>query len=228
MNPSGAIRILWLAVFGFAALRLAADGSHPVVDRWLSAMTNITTWRARVTQTRHLKALTRPLTAEGRVWFSAPDSFRWELGDPPQSIVLRAGDTLTLLSPKLRRAETMSMAQDSRGPAGDLTALLNAGFPRDAADFHKRFELVEAMTNGPTYTLRLRPQSSSARRMMPSIAIELESAGLQLQATEMTFADGSRLRNAFADVVTNAPLSSDLFHTNLDSSWKVVSPGGGR
>lgn len=222
------IRFLRFALMGLTIASLAAAESNPLLDRWLAAMTNLSTWQAQVTQTRHLKALTQPLTARGRVWFAAPESFRWELGEPPQSIVLRSGNEMTLLSPKLRRAERLSTAQSSRGPMGDLTALLDAGFPRDAAGFHKRFELLEVATNGPSYLLRLRPQSVAARRMMPAIAIELESTGLQLQATEMTFADGSRLRNDFTATITNAPLSSDLFRTNLDSSWKITEAGGGR
>jgi outer membrane lipoprotein-sorting protein len=61
--------------------------------------------------------------------------------------------------------------------------------------------------------------------MLPALALELDPSGEQLKATEMTFADGSRLRNDFSAVVTNAPLSDALFRTNLDAGWKVT---GGR
>src|SRR2546427_2688379 len=61
---------------------------------WLSAQTNIQTWSADFTQTRTLKSLTQPLTGTGRVWFAAPNRFRWELGNPAQTIAVRQPDEM--------------------------------------------------------------------------------------------------------------------------------------
>jgi outer membrane lipoprotein-sorting protein len=209
--------------------RLAADpAANPLLDRWLGATTNLVTWQATVTQTRHLKALTQPLVSTGQVWFAAPNSFRWELGVPPQSIALRSGHELTLLSPRLRRAEKHVLGNAAGGPVNDMMGLLDAGFPRDAAEFKKRFELVDVVTNETALVLRMRPQNATARRMMPSVVVELAPLEFQLRATVLTFADGSRLRNAFSDAITNAPLSPEMFRTNLDSTWKVTTGGGAR
>src|SRR5215212_5339848 len=60
-----------------------------IVKTWLNAQTNIQTWTAEVTQIRALKTLTQPLKAAGRVWFTAPNQFRWEIGNPAQTIALR-------------------------------------------------------------------------------------------------------------------------------------------
>jgi hypothetical protein len=57
--------------------------------------------------------------------------------------------------------------------------------------------------------------------MMPALAVELDAAGGGLKATDLTFVDGSRLRNDFSAVVTNTPMSPELFRTNLDAGWKV-------
>ena len=89
---------------------------------------------ATVVQTRTLKALTEPLTASGRVWFAAPDRFRWELGDPPKTIALRVSDEMIVIYPRLKRVERYRLAGDQTGPWRDALALLEAGFPRSQTD----------------------------------------------------------------------------------------------
>src|SRR5216684_501252 len=79
-------------LFLFLALicgNLSAADSESALTMWLASQTNIQTWSAEVIQTRALKSLAQPLTATGRVWFAAPNRFRWELGTPPQTIALR-------------------------------------------------------------------------------------------------------------------------------------------
>lgn len=208
-----------------AGTAVAGPAEDAMVEHWMASATNLVTWQATVVQTRHLKALTQPLVSTGRVWFAAPNSFRWELGVPPQSLALRSGNELVVLSPRLRRAERHDLGSSGPGPMNDLMALLDAGFPRDLAGFRRRFDLSGVVTNGSGVVLRMRPQDASARRMLPALALELDPSGQQLKATEMTFADGSRLRNDFSAVITNAPMSDALFRTNLDAGWKVT---GGR
>jgi outer membrane lipoprotein-sorting protein len=206
--------------------RLGADAAEPdpLVARWLASATNLTSWTAGFTQTRHLKALTQPLTTTGQVWFAAPARFRWELGQPAQSIVLREGDELLVLSPRLKRAERYHLAASAPGPLRDALALLDTGFPRSAAEFHGRFDLLGLVTNENSYGFRLRPRAAAARRLLPELRLEADRNDLHLTATELTFADGSRLRNDFTNAVANQPPAVALFTTNLDASWKLSPP----
>lgn len=201
----------------------AAD-ADAVLGRWLSAQTNVTTWSADFVQTRHLKALTQPLTASGHVWFAAPDRFRWELGRPPLSIALRAGDELLVLAPKLKRAERYPLAEAAQGPMKDALALLDTGFPRDAAEFRRRFDLLSLSEEGATYAIHLRPRSASARKLLPEITVVVAAEGFALAATELRFADGSRLRNDFTNAVKNAVIGPDRFTSPVDATWKVTEP----
>ncbi len=223
-GPSWRMKWMWAGVL--AALCLvhrvpAGPAEEAWVSRWLASATNLVTWQAGVTQTRHLKALTQPLVSTGKVWFAAPNSFRWELGDPPQSIALRSGDLLTVLTPRLKRAERVALGSAAGAPVNDMLALLDAGFPRDPEAFAKRFEVTGVSTNAGVVRLDLKPREASARRMMPALAVELDELGWGLKGTDLTFVDGSRLRNEFSAVVTNAPMSPELFRTNLDAEWKV-------
>ena len=195
-----------------------------MLGRWLARQTNVTSWSAEFVQTRHLKALTQPLTTPGRVWFVAPDRFRWELGAPAQSVALRANDDLLVLAPRLKRAEKYSLAAFAQGPMKDALALLDTGFPRDAADFRRRFDLLGlGQTNG-TYAFRLQPRAASARKLLPELTIIVSTNDFSLSGTELVFTDGSRLRNDFTNTVDNPVIDPALFQAPLDATWKVTEP----
>lgn len=207
--------------------------AKPPLELWLAQTQELKTWESSFVQTRHLKALTQPLTTAGRVWFAAPDRFRWELGDPPQSLVLREGDVLQVLSPRLHRAERLSLTNVAAGPMREALALLDTGFPRAAGTFQQQFKLLSTRTNlvaggGTAYAFRLQPKVAAARRFLPELTVEVATSDLQLTATELLFADGSRLRNDFAGARLNLPVDPERFRTNLDASWKIVNPGASK
>ena len=53
-------------------------------------------WSGDFTQTRTLTVLNQPLVSHGKVWVK-PGEFRWELGQPAQTIVLRRPDQLLII-----------------------------------------------------------------------------------------------------------------------------------
>lgn len=227
----------WLVLAVVSRLWAAApDASTPrgaaaPLEKWIERARELKSWEARFVQTRHLKALAQPLKTAGRVWFAAPDRFRWELGEPALSLILRDGPNLRVLSPRLHRVEELSLTNAAAGPMRDAMALLDTGFPRDAAAFHQQFKLLSTRTNQsanglPVYAFRLQPKAAGARRFLPELAVEVTVADLQLTATELLFTDGSRMRNDFEDAVVNPPINLELFRTNLDASWKTVGPAG--
>jgi len=100
--------LTWALVIGpWAFQPTAAFGTEAGawLAGWISAQTNLQTWSAEVTQTRALKTLTQPLIAQGRVWFAAPNRFRWELTSPSQTIAVRQPEQMLVIYPRLKRAE---------------------------------------------------------------------------------------------------------------------------
>src|ERR1700691_1955963 len=74
-----------LLVLVAAVTRATADDAQ--YDRWMEVQTNLQSWTGDFTQTRSLKVLAQPLITPGKVWVR-PGEFRWELGQPVQTIVL--------------------------------------------------------------------------------------------------------------------------------------------
>ena len=223
-RPGASLAASLVAAVCVLGATASASNTNSVLAAWLGSQTNVQTWSAQVIQTRSLKSLTQPLTATGRVWFAAPDRFRWELGDPPQTIAVRQADQMLILYPRLKRAERYPLGGGRTGPWRDTLALLEAGFPRSRAELESRFRVVAESETNAIHEVTLQPRSASARRLMPQIRIAFATGDFTLRATELQFADGSTMRNAFTNSVLNPPLDDSRFAPEVDATFKVIEP----
>ena len=180
-------------------------------------------WSADFIQTRQLKVLNQPLVSTGQVWVT-PGEFRWELGQPVQTIVLRQPDQLLIVYPRLKRAEKYPLGAVPSGPIKDALALLDATLPRDRATMEKSFRLVAAAETNSILEMTLQPKSDSARKFISEIVIGFHTNDFTIAATEMKFADGSSLRNDFTNVVLNQPIQPDRFQMKLPPDYSIVEP----
>jgi len=194
----------------------------PLVQSWLNAQTNLKTWSADFTQTRTLKSLTQPLTSTGHVWFAAPNRFRWELGDPAQTIAVRAPKELLVIYPRLKRVEHFPLVGQT-GQWRDALALLEAGFPHSEAEMQNQYNILSQKVVDGICKLTLQPKSESARRMMPQIEIDFDTKTFALRGTELHFADGSTMRNDFKNPELNPRLDEKLFAPEI-VDYKNVEP----
>ncbi len=214
-------------IFGALAFhsRLVAD-TNAALDAWLASQTNLVTWQADFTQTRALSTLLQPLKASGHIWFAAPNRFRWELGSPPQTIAVRQPTEVVIIYPRLKRVERYPLDSAAGGPWKDAMALLDAGFPRSRAELDRAFIIGALTETNDLRTLALQPKSAAARKLMPEIQLTVGRGDNVLRATQLRFADGSTLRNDFANVVTNAALDTALFNPVIGKDYQVSQPAG--
>ena len=209
-----------------ASTAIHAADTPANLDAWFNQQSRIVSWQADVIQTRSLRSVSQPLTNSGRIWFQAPNSFRWELGSPARTVATRQGNQLLLLYPAFERAELYSLGPNSRGPWRDSLALLEAGFPRSRDQLLASFELLTTETNGPNLQVTLQPKATAARRWMPRVHVTLALQDLALVATELVFADGSQLRNTFANPTLNPSLDPSLFSTAVPKGYQLTQPSG--
>ncbi|HEY5232655.1 MAG TPA: outer membrane lipoprotein carrier protein LolA [Verrucomicrobiae bacterium] len=216
---------LFLVLAIFSALQsVRADETNSVLDSWFAAQKNVQTWSADFTQTRALKTLTQPLISKGHISFAAPDDFRWELGQPAQTIALRQGDEMFVIYPRLKRAERYPMGANAPQQWRNTMSLLEAGFPRDRKEFDSQFEILSLMETNDAWQLALQPKSAFARRMMPELRIGLATNDFSLASTELIFVDGSRMRNDFTNAILNPAMDENLFKWSPPADYKVTEP----
>ncbi|HUE37696.1 MAG TPA: outer membrane lipoprotein carrier protein LolA [Candidatus Acidoferrum sp.] len=215
-------RYLWILPL-LAATALRAADYEAQFNQWFAAQTNMQNWSADFTQTRSLMALSQPLTSHGKVWVK-PGSFRWELGQPPQTVVVRTPDELLIMYPRFKRAELYPLDKIPAGPIKDAMSLLDVSLPRDRGSMEEHFQLLSATETNSTLQMTLQPKSASARQFIRDIIIGFHTNDYVIADSEMQFSDGSTLRNDFTNVVFNQPMDSKLFDTNVPSDYSVVEP----
>lgn len=218
------IRVLLAVMLCSGATALAESADDPVLSTWLDAHANLKTWSADLVQTRHLAALSHPLISTGRVYYSQPGLFRWELGQPPETIALRSTNELLLVYPGLKRAEHYPLDRDSGGPLRDVITLMEAGFPRDEDSLRKQYTVSTDNAGNESCRITLKPRAATARKLVARVSLVFQTNVFTLAESEIEFADGSRLRNTFTDSISNEPFPSDLFSTNLPPDYKRVEP----
>jgi outer membrane lipoprotein-sorting protein len=214
---------LSLLLFLSASARPAAEPGA-LLDQWLAAQTNFHTWTADATQIRHFTTLAQPLASTGKVWMAVPDHFRWEVGQPAQTIAIRQPDQLILIYPRLKRMEKYPLNDKQPGMWKEALALLEASFPRSRAELESRFRVVSVTESNSLAQIELQPKSAAARKFMSAIRVTLRTNDFLLTATELNFSDGSSMRNEFRNVQINAPLPEGIFDAKAEEGYKVVEP----
>ena len=219
-------RSLWifcLTAVGLGAATFAgAQDTNALFEKWLAVQTNLQSWTGDFTQTRSLKVLAQPLVSTGKVWVR-PGEFRWELGQPPQTIVLREPSQLLIMYPMLKRVEKYSL-DNPPAQLKDALSLLDATLPRDRATMQKQFRLLAAAETNSVLQMTLQPNSVSARKFIGEIIIGFSTNDFSIALTEMKFADGSRLRNDFSHVVMNQPVDDARFELKVPADFTVRDP----
>jgi len=156
---------------------------------------------------------------------AAPDRFRWELGQPPQTIAIRQPTELYLLYPRLKRAEKYALAPDKAGPWREALALLEASFPSSRAQLESRFTVLSVSHSNQVAQVVLQPKSSFARKFMAEIRVGFSLDDFSPTCTELKFSDGSTMRNDFSSSRINMTLAPGLFEPELPPGTSVVEPG---
>jgi len=226
VKAGNAKKIPWFPgflIFLFLATRLPAADYDAQFNQWFAVQTNLQSWAGDFIQTRTLTVLNQPLVSHGKVWVK-PGEFRWELGQPAQTIVLRRPEQLLIVYPRLKRAEKYPLDAVPSGPIKDALALLDASLPRDRATMEKNFQLLSATATNATLQMTLQPRSEAARKFIGQILIGFRTNDFTIAATEMQFADGSKLRNDFTNVVLNQPIESRLFEADVPADYTVSEP----
>ena len=212
-----------LLAFLLAPSALRATDYDAQFNKWFEVQTNLQSWSGDFTQTRTLTVLNQPLVSQGKVWVKRGE-FRWELGQPAQTIVVRTPDQLLIVYPRLKRAEKYPLGAVPTGPMKDALALLDASLPRDRAAMEQNFRLVSAALTNSILQMTLQPRSEAARKFIGEVIIGFHTNDYIIASTEMKFADGSKLHNDFTNVVVNQPPDPKLFEADLPADYTVSEP----
>ena len=205
-------------------LSASAADTNVFINQWLAAQSNLKTWTADFTQTRTLKTLKQPLRSQGHLIFAAPNNFRWQLGDPAQTIAIRNSNEMSVVYPKLKRVERFPLAGAGNEPWRDALALMDAGFPTSRAELDNRFKLVSLQFTNDLAQITMEPRSAMAKKFMSDVQLSLRTNDFSMTANQLQFSDGSILRNDFTNAVKNPSVDANSFDAKVSSDFTIVEP----
>jgi outer membrane lipoprotein-sorting protein len=129
-----------------------------------------------------------------------------------------------VIYPRLKRAEKYPLAGTGGGEWRDTLALLEAGFPRDQADFNARFRLLSLTQFESSWLLTLQPRRESARKMLHQIQVGFSTNDFSLTLNALEFADGSSMKNVFTNAVLNPAIDKTVFDWKPPPDFKITEP----
>ncbi|NOY00941.1 MAG: outer membrane lipoprotein carrier protein LolA [Verrucomicrobia bacterium] len=188
------------------------------VEKWLERMKGTKSLEATFVQQKYLRTLRAPLTTTGHLWLQYPDNFRWELGDPPSTIAIRNRDTLTVLKPKKKRAQRISLISENAKDGGQVPTSIHSmskTFPRSMEELTEHFVILNIEREDKVYELTLKPKDKKLTLVMRRLVFFIDVKKYHLHAFEIQFRDKSRVRTTFTKLIFNPVIPAGLLKPDL-------------
>lgn len=192
---------------------LVAAPDLQIVEKWLQTNANTKSLKVEFTQTRSLKAIKSPLSQSGILWLDyATNRFRWQLGDPPKTIVVSLGEKIAVMRTPLKRVEYREPGQGTSNSSG--FSGLTGGFPKTMAEFQKKYRILDTMVKGNAYDIVTQPLGSESEGVS-QFTFVVDKERFLLRGLVIELKDGSSITSSFQRVDRNIEIANDLFAPDL-------------
>ncbi len=167
----------------------------------------VTSVSARFSQEKHMQILTKPLISQGRFYFQAPDSVRWEYTSPVRSVLL-------MQKGKIKRytAGSKGFAEDAGGPVDSMQFVLQEIGRWSKGQFTGSEYFSADLKGGKGAHIILTPKEKGIAAMISRIVITLspDRPGV-LQSVNIVEGERNYTLFEFTDAQINSPIGETLF-----------------
>ena len=197
--------VLFLSAVTIAGLVAAVPGHSQDWASIKEASSNIQSVKAEFLQKRHLQILKDPLLSEGRFFYLASGSLRWEYLSPLRSVMLQKGDNIRLyhFSEGAWKEEMTQAVEARRMVLAEMSQWFRGRYEESKIFSH-------AYSPGPPGRILLTPKEG-INRFILGIEIVLSDRPGVIDRVEITEPGDSATRIAFKNVEINVSFPSKLF-----------------
>ncbi len=194
------LTMLITAVLFFAGIAPAQD-----LTSLKEAFRSIRSVKAEFLQKRSLPILTKPLVSEGKLFFSMPDSLRWEYVSPLRSVMLQKGNKIQVynFSEGVWKPEMSQAVEARRMVLAEISHWFQGRFDESKAFKH-------SYSPGPPERVIL-ISKEGINKFISRIEIVLSSKPGVIDRVEIEEPGDSRTSIEFKNVEINSSLSSGIF-----------------
>jgi len=203
LNLCGYLRIIISFVLISSLPLTAAADSFEQLRR---DSANIKTIKADFVQKKIMKILTKPLVSEGRFYYAAPDSFRWEYLKPLKSVVInQKGNTRRFMF------SGGKMIEDKAGNVPAMKIVLGevAGWMSGKFDRNPSFKAT--LKEGANTLITLIPVEKSMSGMIEKIEITVSKKAAAVKSVKITENANSITQIDFNNVEINKVIEGTIF-----------------
>ena len=205
----------------FSCFAHAEDAkARALVKQWIEQGAKTKSLEIDFVQERRLRALRVPLTKPGKIWFQRPESFRWQIGEPPVMIAVRqSGGELRVLDTKEKTLQVWTAAElalEAGNGKGHGFAMAGSSFPVSIETFEQMFEIDGAKETSTTgvWDVRLDLRDRQAGVFVKEIIFTIVPADGSLRKFDIIMRDGSVTTTRVVSAKRNANIPSFVFKPN--------------
>lgn len=204
------LRLSLVLCLSATAFSQAADIS--VVEKWMATNSGIRSIRIDFTQTRTMRSIKVPIRQSGSLWLNyRSNQFRWQVGNPAQTIVTKHGGSLFIIRTPMKKYEKRAAGSGDVPPG--LMAMAT-GFPRSTSEFQRKYSVQTIDAVGSAYRIVTQPKGSGGRGVKTFVFM-VGRDDYRLRGMEIYLDDGSFVKTAFNRVMPNVGMPGDLFTPDL-------------
>jgi outer membrane lipoprotein carrier protein len=202
--------------------RAESPDEKKLIQTWLQRQHEIKSLSADFTQTRSLRSLQSPIRNKGHLWLVKPDLFRWQLGDPPKTVVVRKGGSVDLISPFKHQMRPLDPQEAQRQLGMQGAAMMDRPVAKDYADFISHFDILNVQSSNGRCEISILPKQDEARKFLERISLTFKVADGHLLAFGMRMRSGAAIENEFSEVEINQPIPRSVFEFPV-SGYEVLN-----
>jgi len=195
---------IFLILLLFVILPYAAGADN--FEQMRKDAANIKTVQSRFTQKKQMKILSRPLVSEGRFYYVAPDSFRWEYVKPLKSIVISyKGETKRYIMSAGR------MVEDKSGGVQAMRIVLSEVVNWMSGKFDQNPSFKASIKEGTITEITLIPVGQDMAGMIEKIEISVVKKSMAVKSVKIIENKNTATIIDFRDVEINKSINESVF-----------------
>jgi len=199
-------RYLYIIACSILILSMPFLASADSFEQLRKDSANIKTIQSRFVQKKFMKILAKPLISEGRFYYVAPDSFRWEYLKPLRSVVIAYKDDT--------RRYILSggkMIEDKTGGMQAMKIVLGEVAGWMSGKFDQNPSFAATLKEGTNTQITLTPVGKSMSGMIEKIEITVSKKAAAVKSVKIIENANAFTQIDFTDVEINKVISSSVF-----------------
>jgi outer membrane lipoprotein-sorting protein len=176
-----------------ASVPAAAAHLPPILQEWAETQKTLPDMAVAFQQTRSIPALKAPVSTTGRFWRFQDGAFRWELGNPPATVLVHDSAEFRVREASGSPWQTLE-ENDARYR---MWARFLSGREASPEDLSRHFVVRENEDQPGVATVTLRPKAPFVRRYLRQIDLQISRAEKRLLQLRVIQGDQSTLLMTF-------------------------------